>query len=91
MEDLSMSGKFIKTIRFSQLLGYWKKPKPTKPISDFIRLNVTCSNYGFTCKSEEFYEKENWRKFKQYLSKHGWMVIGSLVYCPDRYQKELER
>ncbi len=67
-----MGVKFLKSVKFSKMAGFWKKPKSANPFVFFIWLNVICSNYGFICKSEEFYRKENWRKFETFLLEEGW-------------------
>lgn len=85
-----MSVKFLRTIRFSDLAGYWQKPKPDKLLSEFIRLIVICGNYGQICQSEEFYEKEKGGEFEKFLVKQGWWVIGDYLYCPSCSRRELE-
>lgn len=86
-----MMRKFLKTVKFSELVGFWKKPKLVRAISFFIRLNVICSNYGFRCKSEDFYEKESWKEFEQLLLQEGWKVMGENLFCKSCYDIEIDR
>lgn len=83
--------KFLKTIKFSELAGFWKKPNPVKTLSFFIRLNVICFNYGRICKSEEFHEKESWKEFETFLQNEGWQVIDEELFCSNCYLREIER
>ena len=85
-----MSAKFLKTIKFSSLSGYWWKRKPDKPLSAFIYLSVVCSNYRFICKSEEYYGKGNWHDFEKFLVKNGWKVVGDSLFCVDCYRRWLD-
>lgn len=86
-----MSARFLRTIKFSDLAGYWKKPKPEKSLSEFVRLTVICCNYGRICQSDGFYEKEDWREFEKFLMKDGWRVMGDNLYCPSCDKRELDR
>lgn len=87
---LKISMRFLKTIKFSSLLGYWWKPKPDKPLSAFIYLSVVCSNYRLMCNSEEYYEKGNWLEFERFLVNNGWKVIGDNLFCADCYRRCLD-
>jgi len=87
---LRVRARFLKTVKFSDLVDSWKKPKPVRAISFFIRLNVICSNYGFRCKSEDFYDKENWKEFEQLLLQEGWKVLEEDIFCPSCYCKEVD-
>lgn len=77
--------EFLRKVRFSSLTGYWWEPKLEKRLSAFIYLSVVCSNYRFICKSEEYYEKENWHDFEKFLVKNGWKVVGDNLLCADCY------
>lgn len=89
-EDLRVSMKFLRTVNFSSLVGFWKTPKPVRPLSFFIRLNVICFNYGRICNSEEFYEKESWTEFEEFLLVEGWQVVGENLFCPSCYLREID-
>lgn len=85
-----MLGKFLKTVNFSSLSGYWWKPKSDEALSAFIYLSVVCSNYRFICKSEEYYEKGKWQEFEKFLVKNGWKVVGDSLFCADCYRRWLD-
>lgn len=83
--------RFLKTIKLSSLSGYWRKPRVEKPLSTFIYLGVVCSNYGFICKSEEYYEKEKWQEFEKFLFENEWKVVGDNLFCADCYRRWLDK